>query len=152
MNEPTIVERAESHVLGVLNRINPTEADYGDLWENQYMPRHKEIDAVSVESGHYGVYFACEPEGVADFISGMAVAKGTEAPEGLTVRAVPAGPYAAFECTMGTIGPTWGAIYGEWLPASEFVEDEARPSIEYYPPETKDEQSPVTILIPVVRK
>ncbi len=147
--EPRMIKRPDAQVLGVMHRINPMEADYGELWEKEYMPRHRDVEALASEAGHYGVYYATDEENMADFVSGMLVDESTAAPEGLTLRPIPGGDYAAFECTMGSIGPTWGDIYSKWLPSSGYQEDESRPSIEYYSPETEDEQSPVTIMIPV---
>ena len=150
--EPEIVTRAESAVLGVTARINPTQADYREIWERRFMPRHAEIAARAVEKSYYGVYYGTDQPGLVDFVAGMVADVGESVPEGLAHRVVPAGLYAKFRCTMGSIGPTWGAIYGQWLPASAYVEDEARPALEHYPPETMGPDSPVEIYVAVKAK
>lgn len=145
-----IVKRPGSYVLGIGARINPMEAEYGELWEKQFTPRHDEIKALATEDDYFGAYYGTEEEGMADFIAGMAVGELDQVPEGLVHREIPAGEYAAFECTMATIGPTWGAIYEQWLPESGYVEDETRPSLEQYPPDMGEgPDAPVTILVPI---
>jgi len=150
---PEIIERAEFSVLGITARINPMEADYQDLWGNQFTPRQNEIFALAAEPGCYSFYFGTEQEGLADFIAGVIVEQGTPAPEGLVVRAAPGGQYAVFACTMATLSPTWGQIYAEWLPSSEYVEDESRPSYEYYAVDMGEgPDAPLTIHVPIVAK
>ena len=47
-------------------------------------------------------------------LDGMAVVTGAwQAPEGLVQRHVAAGRYAAFDCSVKTIGQTWQAIFNE---------------------------------------
>ncbi|MFO7697444.1 MAG: GyrI-like domain-containing protein [Anaerolineae bacterium] len=87
-----------------------------------------------------------------DFVTGMMVAQGAPAPEGCLVRAVPGGTYARFDCTMATIGSTWGTIYGQWLPASGYTEDESRPAMEYYAPDAMGPEAPVVIYVAVKPK
>jgi predicted transcriptional regulator YdeE len=53
---------------------------------------------------------------------------------------------------MSGIGKTWSAIYGQWLPSSEYQEDEMRPAIEQYPPETSRVESQVTIFVAIEPK
>jgi len=145
-----IVELQERTILGIQARINPMAADYGDLWGRQFEPHRMEIDPLAVEEGYYSAYFGTEEEGMADFVGGVVVAQGTEAPAGLVARPLGGGTYAKFACTMSTIGPTWGGIYGQWLPTSGYVEDESRPGIEYYPPGDQDSpDAPVHVYIAV---
>jgi len=150
--EPEILNRSESTVLGVTARINPSQADYKSIWEQQFMPRHAEIVERAMDKSYYGVYYGTDQPGMVDFIAGMAVQPGREAPEGLTQRHVPAGLYARFLCKMSAIGPTWGAIYSQWLPSSEWAEDETRPALEHYPPEAMGPESTVEIFVALKRK
>jgi len=78
----------------------------------------------------------------------MIVGEVAEVPEGLTLRPLPAGAYAAFACTLRDIGSTWREIYGRWLPTSGYVEDESRPSFEFYPPSTPGPDEPVIVYLP----
>ena len=146
------VERAEGWVLGTMTRIQPTAADYRALWEQGFMPHHEAIRSRATDSGYYGVYYGTGEEGLVDFVAGMSVDKGVEVPGGLTLRPMPAGLYAKFLCSMQEIGPTWRRIYSEWLPASDYREDAARPAMEYFAPEAMEPGGRVTILLPVRSK
>ena len=147
-----IVERADAKVLGTMARINPMEADYRALWDGQFDPHTAEVAAHAVEEGYYSVYYATEEEGKADYIAGQMVGDVADVSEGLTLRAVPGGTCARFDCKMAAIGQTWGAIYGQWLPASAYEQDETRPSLEYYPPGAMGPEADVAIFVPVKRK
>ena len=147
-----IVSRSPGWIVGIEARIVPSQADYRGLWEQQFMPRHEEIKSLSTEGAYYGVYFPCDEPGKADFLAGMMTAERAKAPAGLSIRAVPAGLYARIECAMAELAQTWSAVYREWLPSSGYEEDEARPAIEYYPPEMSGPQSPVTIFVAVRSK
>ncbi len=87
--------------------------------------------------------------GLVDFIAGVIVGEVAEVPEGLTLRPLPAGAYAAFACTLRDIGSTWREIYGRWLPTSGYVEDVSRPSLEFYPPSTPGPDEPVIVYLPI---
>lgn len=65
------------------------------------------------------------------------------------LRPLPGSAYARFDCTLGTIGATWGAIHKEWLPTSGYTEDEGRPALENYPPDCLSPDAPVTIWVAV---
>lgn len=150
---PEMIERGDFTVLGIMARINPMEADYMALWGEQFAPRQEEILPLAVEPGCYSFYFGCEQEGMADFVAGVIVPEGTEAPEGLVVRAAQGGKYAVFSATMATISQTWGGIYAEWLTQSEYAEDESRPSYEYYAPDMGEgPDAPLAIYIPIKAK
>ena len=147
-----IVVREDAQVLGITARIKPMEADYRELWDKQYGPHEDVVAALAAEKGCYGVYYGTDQEGVADFIAGMVVGDVGDVPEGLTLRELPGGQYAAFQCTLSTICNTWGNIYSQWLPASGYVEDESRPGIEHYPSDAMGTDAPVTIYVPVKEK
>mgnify|MGYP000942399806 CR=1 FL=1 len=148
-----IVQRPAAHVLGIMARINPMNADYNELWGQRFTRYEQIVTALAVEPGYYGVYYATDEPEMADFVAGMMVRQVADVPDGLTLRAVPAGTYAAFACTMSTIGQTWADIYARWLPASEYVEDEGRPALEYYPPDMSPSPDGVlTILVPIKSK
>ena len=151
--EATIVSKPTFAVMGVLNSGGPTALDYGDIWGSQFASRAMGIGAAATERDAYGVYFATEQEGVVEMVAGMPVPLGTEAPEGLVVREVPAATYALFPCKMADIGATWKAIEDEWQPTSDHEWDEAGASFELFPPEsTGAPDSPLTIYVAVKRK
>jgi len=148
-----IVQRQDTQILGIMARINPMDADYGELWGQRFTRYQQVVEALAVESGYYGVYYATDEPEMADFVAGMMVGQVADVPEGLTLRAVPGGTYGAFDCTLSTIGQTWGNIYSQWLPASEYTEDDTRPAMEYYPPDmSPGPEGKLTILVPLKHK
>ena len=152
--EPEILTRPDETVLGVTVRINPSEANYREIWEQRFMPRAGEIAARAVDPSYYGVYYGTNEPGRVDFVAGMRVAEGGEAtaPPGLTQRAVPGGLYAKFRSSMADLGRTWRDIYGRWLPAAEYAEDELRPAVEHYPPEMAGPDAMIEIYVAVKKK
>ncbi len=152
MMEPTIATREAFTVMGVQVRCTPAEADFYDIWENQYMPRDAEVKACSIDGAYYGLCFCTGAEGAVDYLAGMAVADGTRAPEGLVVREAPVATEAIFECTVDTISQTYSFIHGEWLQTSGYEYDHSAPDFEYYPPAAPSGEQPVFIHIPVKPK
>ena len=151
--EAKIVNREAFKVMGVLVRANPKDADYGDIWEKQFMPSHDRISPLSTDKAYYCVYFETGEEGMADIMAGMAVGEVASISEGLVVREVPAARYAVFECTMKTIGKTWEYIFKDWLPASQYEADAPLPGFEYFPPDAERAGDfPVSIYVPVREK
>jgi predicted transcriptional regulator YdeE len=147
--EPELVNRERFTVMGITARVKPEAADYNDLWDRQFAAREGEVKPRATDEGYYGVYFGTGEPGLVDFVAGMAVAPGEDVPEGLIAREVPAALHAVFECTLSTIGPTWGQVYGDWLPASEFDVDPGGACFEYFPPGPDSPDAPVFIHVPV---
>jgi predicted transcriptional regulator YdeE len=148
----SIVELPDRWVMGTQTRIQPLGADYGTIWSLGFDPHLNEIQPLATEEGFYGIYFGREETGWVDFVAGMMVPDGAQPPAGCVARPVAGGTYARFDCTMATNGSTRSAIYGQWLPASAYAEDQSRPALEYYPPAAMDPQAPVVILTPVKPK
>jgi predicted transcriptional regulator YdeE len=150
---PEVFSRRSFNVLGVQSRIDPLTADYGTIWEEQFSPHHAFVRELAVEAGYYGVYFASPAPGQVDFIAGMAVGDVESYPAALVLRTVSAGQYAVFQCSMDAIGPTWQAIYNDWLANSGvYAEDETRASFEYFPPGVEEGKAPVSINVPLKAK
>ncbi len=147
--EPTISDGSARTLLGIQVRINPMQADSDDIWRTQYEPRAEEIASFAIDEACLGVYFACGEKDLCDFMACRPVAAGAVAPEGLVVRDMPGGSEAVFQCTMSTIGSTWGGIFGEWLPSSGYAGDAARPCYERFAPGCHEGTVPVTIHVPV---
>jgi predicted transcriptional regulator YdeE len=144
-----VLERPAGLVMGITARVKPENADYQDLWQNRFGAKEHEVAGAAIDRGYYGVYYGTGEPGWVDFVAGMAVGAGASAGEGLVIRELPAGRYASFPCTLGSVGKTWGEIYGTWLPASAFVEDKARPCIERFSPESRGAETEVTIFVPI---
>jgi predicted transcriptional regulator YdeE len=150
--EPEVAQRDGFSVMGVVTRGKPAEIDFHAFWMNQFMAHHDRIKPLSTDPAYYGVCFETDEEGVIDYVAGMAVRAGTAAAEGLVVRDVPAERDAVFACTVETIGQTWHGIFGDWLASSPYEYDDAAPCYEHYPPDTKGQDSPVSIHVPVRQK
>ena len=151
MVQPTFCHKDAFWVLGIQERANPMQVDYHAFWD-LFEARAAEVQPIATEPAGYGVYFPTGQEGVVDVFGGMAVAPDASAPDGLVLREVPAADYAIVECTMGGIGPTWGAIYEEWLPSSGYEEDGPKPCFEHFPPGCHEGTAPVRIHLPVRKK
>lgn len=151
--EPKIITRESFTVLGIQARIDPMKADYGMIWEKQFMPHHDAIRSLAIDAGYYGVYFGTEEPGKVDFIAGISVGPVEHVPEGLVIREISPAKYAVVECNMEAIGPTWGFIYGEWLPNADHYEEETQKAcFEYFPPGTEKGEGQVSIHVPVLEK
>lgn len=151
--EPKFITKEAFNVMGIMARIKPDAADYQAIWSGQFDPVHDQVRAFSTSEGYYGVYFATDEPGMVDMLAGMAVGSADTVPEGLVVRIVPAAEYAVFECAMDALRPTWGAIYGRWLPSSEQHEqDETKACFEFFPPGSETGESPVLIHVPLKGK
>ncbi|MBU0609487.1 MAG: GyrI-like domain-containing protein [Armatimonadetes bacterium] len=146
---PRIEQREATTIIGIAIVGNPHTTDFHDFWMNQFMPREPEIKPLSRDGAYYEAFFcAGEPEQV-EIVAGMAVAPDATPPEGLVKRELAATTYAVFDCTVGTIGATWTAIE-QWLSEAEWEYDrEHQGDFELYPPDTKDQDSPVAIYVPV---
>ena len=146
-----IVTLPDRWIVGYAVRIQPMGADYGAIWRDGFDPHGDAVRRLAADPVYYGVYFGTDQPGWVDFVAGMVVPAGTPAPEGLVSRRLPGGTYARFDCTLSTIGATWGQIYRQWLPASGYAEAEDRPAIEAYPPAEMSPQAPVQIYVAVER-
>ena len=151
--KPKITGRDAFVVLGTMTRItlaDENSENYGLIWKN-FESFNDQIKPLSTDGAYYGVSFTTGEEGGFDYVAGMAVAGVSTAPEGLVMRKVPAARYAVFECHVQTIGDTYRAIFGEWLPSSPYMLSSSAPSFEQYPPEG-EKGSLVRIHIPIEEK
>jgi AraC family transcriptional regulator len=146
--EPRMVSRGAFNVMGVLVHSVPEKVDFNAVWSQQYMPRDAEVKPLSTDNAYYGLWRSSADPNVPDYIAGMAVGDGAEAPAGLVIHRQPATQYAVFECAMKTMGATYGFIYGQWFPASPYEFNPGCGDFEFYPPGATDE-SPAFIYIPV---
>jgi len=153
--KPDFIDTRPIVVAGVEREYaNPQDDDpgYEDIWMNGFMPRYAELQPLCEDRGFYGVWFGDARGGPARYLAGAAVTDGAAVPDDLAVREIPGARYAVFECTVGTIGETYDAIFGKWLSEGHHELDPGLPHFEYYPPETASQDSPVFIHVPVLRK
>jgi predicted transcriptional regulator YdeE len=146
---PRIETRDRFVVLGVsdaVRRGSETPGLFARIWKT-FELRHGEIRTVATGRAYYGVSFPTAEVAVTDYVAGMMVPPDTAPPEGLTLRAVPGGTYAVFDCPVDAIGSTYQHIFGTWLAGAPVQLDQARPSFEQYPEDVA--VHPVGIHIPV---
>ena len=146
---PEFAVREKLKVMGLMEHFTPENEDYEGIWK-RYMAYHDQVSSSSADGAYYGVYFDTG-DGV-DYLAGMSVEGVDVAPEGLTIRDVPAANCAVFKCTVRTIGQKYDEIFRNWLPASRYEHDVPLPVFERYPPDTKTGDDPVLIYIPVREK
>ena len=145
-------ERQASRLLGIQRRLDPQATDWEALWREEYAPRLPEIRSCTTGKTCLGAYIAGGSDGLLEFVAGRPAREGIEAPPGLIVRELPAATYAVFECTMADIGATWHAIYGDWLPSSNYLADASKACIEEFAPGCHEGTVPVRIFVPVMRR
>ena len=117
-----MVQLADRQIMGYEARIEPMSADYPALWSQGFDPHGDAVRTLATEPGYYGVYYGTGEPGIVNFVAGMIVGPDAAPVEGLVVRSLPGGDYAA---------------------------DEARPGFEFYPPEAMRPDAPVAIYLAV---
>jgi len=147
--EPQIVNREAFTLVGVVGHFSSAAENFGPLWEVEFMAHHDWLEPQSADKAYYGVYLGDHDKPL-DYVAGMSVESGASVPEGLVAHEMPAGLYAAFECTLQTLGPTWGHIWDEWLPGSEYELDPSRFTFDLYPPGTGSGEMVVHVYVPIV--
>lgn len=147
--ELTVIEKPAFSVVGAAAAGEPGKLNYGQIWEQQYMPVDAALKPYSIDGGYYGVTLVEDNQYI--YLAGMAVAGLPALPPGTVQRDIKAGSYAVFTCGMDAVGSTWRAAYQEWLPASEYAVIDGN-DFEYYPPPGPDGVQQVEIYIPVRKK
>ncbi|MGC9358020.1 MAG: GyrI-like domain-containing protein [Anaerolineae bacterium] len=151
--EPKIVQKEAFTVVGPKLRCKVGETgDIPQLW-GQLMGRMGEIEHLIQDGNSYGVMVNFDEETEAyDYLAGFGVSEVENVPEGMVSLEIPAQTYAVFTCTMPTIGETYNAIYGEWLPQSGY-EHAPTPEFELYPMsfDPENPESEFQIYIPVTK-
>jgi predicted transcriptional regulator YdeE len=148
--EARILRRNAFNVLGAAQAGQLGTFNYGEIWEKQYMPMDASVKPHSVDGGYYGMTLGEGDHLI--YLAGMAVEGVEQLPEGAVLRVAPAAEYAVFDCTVSTIGATWQAAYGQWLPASDYELDTGAFDFEFYPPHSGEGEMKVEIWIPVKAK
>ena len=146
--EYTVIDKPGFTLLGLMERFPYQQDDFEGIWE-RFMAHHDQIEPLSTDKAFYGAYSPNADKSM-DYLAAMTVKKGTQAPDGLTLWEIPKARWAVFECTVATIGPTYDALFKEWLPASPYKQTGPSPdAFERYPPSTDSGDTPVLIYIKV---
>lgn len=150
--EPTIIDRNEFHVAGVIARITRGKESpelFAGIWET-FESYREEIACFRIGGSYYGVSFPTAEDEVFEYLAGMMVAEDTPAPGECVVRKVARATFAVFECPVGGIGAAYQQIFGAWLPGAAFEFNGSSAPFEEYPEDTS--KHPVRIHIPVRRR
>ena len=137
MDQPEIRECAGKLLAGVSRRVSFVDDRTSEIWRD-FRAREDAIDgrvgreAYSVKVYDSGYSFASFDSG-AEFEK-WAAAEVSGPCEGFEMLAIPAGQYAVFvhKGTAAEAPGTFGNIFGEWLPRSEYELDR-RPHFEILP-------------------
>ncbi|MCC5804834.1 MAG: GyrI-like domain-containing protein [Opitutales bacterium] len=160
---PNIIKLPEIRLVGLTVRFVAPGNEGADnmevippLWED-LLKREDEIEAVSRDCS----YGACREipkaqrhrDGEFLYMAGFEVGPGTPVPQGMDCWVIPAATYACFvhRGPVSQLGETMSAIYGNWLPRSEYLPG-GTPELERYDNRFKGNaaDSELDILVPVV--
>lgn len=117
-------------------------------------------------TGSYNEYGICTDfnmeTGEFAYIIGVDADDSVKAPEGTVLRSFPTATYAVFttpkvprEQFTDSIQQTWGVIYGEWFPHSDYEHSGAGVEFEYYDERCQGDENGLVqmdIYIPVMKK
>lgn len=140
MEQPQIIDFPEMRLIGSRVRMSFVNDRSSELWRGFRVVRPTIAGRIGDESYSVKVYDAAYSfshfDPAAEFEKWAAVAVGADAdvPDSLDSLVIPAGKYAEFiHVGPASAAPkTFGYIFGEWLPASEFELD-LRPHFEILP-------------------
>jgi AraC family transcriptional regulator len=115
--EPKIVTYPAFTVVGMKYRGKNENNEIKQMW-GELNPRIKEIQYISGPA--YGVCQDMEADGVFEYVAGMQVSQVDKVPQGMVSWEVPEQKYAAFPCTLPTLGEAYEYAFETWLPQSGF--------------------------------
>jgi AraC family transcriptional regulator len=158
IEEPKIINFPETRLIGSRIRMSFLNDRTSELWRGFRVVRPAITGRIGGESYSVKVYDASysfssfDPSAEFDKWAAVAVSDDAEVPDDLGSLIIPAGKYAEFT----HVGPasaasrTFGYIFAEWLPASEF-EPDLRPHFEILPEgyDPFDEKAEEKVLIPI---
>jgi predicted transcriptional regulator YdeE len=149
-------KRGAFRVLGIEEdaaKIEGEDPGFRDLWISRFMPRHDRISPHSTDGAHYGVFWGTSGTDMRGgrYLAGMAVGPDVPIPEGWIAREIPAAEYAVFDTFLREMGETADKALSGWLPDSGYEQDRSKPRIDFHPPGTLGQDSPVSVWIPVRR-
>ncbi len=146
-----IVTKPAFTVLGMVERGKNGPKFIPPLWE-RYMKRFDEIKNKRKSNVGYGVmdnYDKAIEE--FDYLAGIEVEPGTEAPEGFTIWDIPNQTYAVIACTIPTIGEVYQFFYQEWLPKEGYQRADG-PEFEFYPENFENKETDTIYLYLPIKK
>lgn len=155
---PNIIDFPEMRLVGSRIRMSLVNDRTSELWRG-FGPRASTIvgrvgtDSYSVKVYDASYSFASfDPAAEFDKWAAVAVGEDADVSDDLDSLIIPAGKYAEFihRGTAMTAPKTFGYIFGQWLPSSEFELD-LRPHFEILPEDYDpfDEHAEERVLVPV---
>jgi len=120
----------QKHLAGLHMKMSLAQNKTVELWKN-FMPKRNEIKSrIGTE------YYSCEvyppfyfdrfdPQNKFEKWAAVAVSEERDIPEGMEILVIPDGDYAVFihRGSNAEAFKTYGYIFREWLPGSEFTLD-----------------------------
>ncbi|GAB3521794.1 GyrI-like domain-containing protein [Photobacterium alginatilyticum] len=157
--EPRIVELNEIQVTGIQVLASPESGEFGKTWPKLF-ERYNEIDPLDGLKSWYGVQSYDKElmsQGIWKYTAGTESKAGIKTPIGMETLHLPKSKYAVFEyhgAISPKLGETFGYIYREWLPNSEYnpagMFDFERYDERFLGPEHPD--SILEIYVPIIEK
>jgi AraC family transcriptional regulator len=135
--EPRIVTKEAFAVVGIPFSGRISHDPYEDGENNNEIGKvWDELNSRAAEFKHWsgpgiGLCFGSPDSDEPWYLAGGEVSAVEDVPTGMIVQHVAAQKYAVFECTLPTIGQTYGYIMEQWQPASGYERAEA-PDFELY--------------------
>lgn len=168
MKQPDIIQKPAIRLAGYAIRTTMADGqntkDVPAFWQ-AYMRdgRMQKLHAMPGldTQAEYGACFPIDPaKGDIEYVIGLQLKEGSDAPAGLTAPIIPAGTYAVFstpaatiDTFVGSIQNTWNYIFSEWFPASGYEFTEGGVDYELYDERSLGETDKVIdICIPVTPK
>jgi len=133
--EPSIIEKPEACLVGVVYYGNNKEGEIPRMWENHF----GEVASLSTRINRQGTYGFCfhnaeyVKNGLFYYMAAVEVSGFGEIPITAVAKRVPAHKYAVFTHTaeIGKLGETYEYIFGTWFPRKEYEVNESF-DYEYY--------------------
>ncbi len=152
--EPKIVDKATFRVAGVSYQGNNEHGEIPALWDNQFLPRMRELDPIRT-GGTYGIARAIAGVDASqgfEYLAGDEVQQDASLPPYMVAWQIPANTYAVLPAQgVAGIGPVDAYFNQEWLPQSTEWEAAGGFMMEFYPPSFGQDMV-LYLYYPVVKK
>ncbi len=153
-NQPTIIEKKEIRLLGVLGTEGmATEGEFLSDYVllKLFFPNMQKLEKYRQGGGLYGIYHEGYMFAVPTALT--SVPKDPELPKETVCRTTRGGLYAVFITTARALGNEANKMVDMWLSGQkEYARKTNAFAVEYYPPENFGADSPMELWIPVEKR
>ena len=146
MPRATIVERTGFYIAGIILRTSPDMRSVSStpaVWSNTDLLEQENKIYAAARPKEHGEYYISFPVAKETFrlVAAVKIADPEEVESSLYVDYIEGGLYAVFslppvfgnsDAFASSVTRAWHYIYEEWLPASDYVIDQARLDYEFY--------------------